>query len=461
MFPTLRRNPEMNVNKTNKIRVFIACACIFPSHSAFATNGYFSHGASILEKSLGGAGVAYPQDTLSSVTNPAGMVWLGNRWDVVASLFSPRREYTIDGALPPAPPPGGFRGLPGRNGLGDPVESDREYFAIPQFGWNRMLDENHSIGVTISARGGMNSTWRAKDTLGGQGPGGAGDAGLDLAQVFAQVNFAQKLGDHSSWGISPIFAYQRFEAKGLGAFSGVSNNPSRLTDNGYDSSTGYGFSIGWQGRVAPRIALGAAYQSRIWMDEFDRYAGLFAEQGDFDIPPSWTLGIAVDMSAASKLLMDVEKIRYSEIASVGNPSLDRLYASCSGAGGTGNSGCLGGDRGTGFAWQDMTIFKIGYQWVIAPRWTGRAGYSRGEQPIDGKQDVLLNLLAPGVTEEHYTFGVTHALSRDRELSFSFLFAPESCTRGRSDPILDSGTPPQTTELCMHQYEISVGFGRKF
>ena len=41
--------------------------------TAWATNGYFSHGSSVAEKGLAGAGVAYSQDTLAASNNPAGM----------------------------------------------------------------------------------------------------------------------------------------------------------------------------------------------------------------------------------------------------------------------------------------------------------------------------------------------------------------------------------------------------
>ena len=54
--------------------------------TAAATNGYFSHGVSINEKSLAGAGAAYSQDTLAAASNPAGMVFQGNRFTTCAAV---------------------------------------------------------------------------------------------------------------------------------------------------------------------------------------------------------------------------------------------------------------------------------------------------------------------------------------------------------------------------------------
>ena len=50
--------------------------------AAEATNGYFTHGYGTIAKALAGAGVAMPQDTLAAGTNPAGLAFLGKRYDI-------------------------------------------------------------------------------------------------------------------------------------------------------------------------------------------------------------------------------------------------------------------------------------------------------------------------------------------------------------------------------------------
>ncbi len=87
--------------------------------------------------------------------------------------------------------------------------------------------------------------------------------------------------------------------------------------------------------------------------------------------------------------------------------------------------CLGGSLGAGFGWNDMTTHKIGYQWRNPSRenWVFRAGMSQGSQPIEESQ-VLFNMMAPGVVENHFTFGFTHSMRTGREYSMSFMYAPE-------------------------------------
>ena len=60
----------------------VAVAAALAPFAAHATTGYFQHGYGIKAKSMGGVGIALPQDALAAATNPAGMAWVGNRMDL-------------------------------------------------------------------------------------------------------------------------------------------------------------------------------------------------------------------------------------------------------------------------------------------------------------------------------------------------------------------------------------------
>jgi long-chain fatty acid transport protein len=55
--------------------------------SAFATNGYFSHGYGMKAKGMGGASMAMAQDGFAGATNPASASFSGNRIEVGADLL--------------------------------------------------------------------------------------------------------------------------------------------------------------------------------------------------------------------------------------------------------------------------------------------------------------------------------------------------------------------------------------
>ena len=390
---------------------------------------------------MAGAGNAYSQDALSAANNPAGMVWQGNRYDIGAAIFAPMRSYTVtdDGTGP-----GIFPLAPGT------VDSDNEAFIIPQYGQNWMLDSDSSIGVSVYGNGGMNTEY-----LGSPGTFSAGTAGVNLSQLFISTTYAKKISDSASWGVSGIVAYQIFKADGLfnfGAF-GLSSDPSNLTNNGDDTATGFGIRLGVQGEVAPGVTLSASYQPEIDMSEFDDYAGLFAEQGDFDIPSNLTLGLAWHIGDNRVFIVDVQQINYEDVAAVSNP-ISPLLTDCLGTGGTG-PGCLGADNGAGFGWEDMTVVKLGYEWQTDDTWTWRLGYSFGDQPIP-ESEVLFNILAPGVMEDHFTFGFTRALDSNSDFNFALMYAPSVSVSGIS--AFDSA---QTIELEMDQYELAASYSKRF
>ncbi len=424
----------------------IVLALALPATS-FATNGYFSHGTSIAEKGLAGAGNAYSQDAMSASNNPAGMVLQGNRLDVGLALFAPMRSYTVTGT--PNPPPA-FSLQPGT------FESENELFIIPQYGQNWMLNEESSIGVSVYGNGGMNTEYPGAGP--GTGPYYAGTAGVDLSQLFIATTYSRKFSDSASWGISGIIAYQRFEATGVGSFAGFSQDPSKLSNNSTDSSTGFGVRLGIQAEVTSSITLGFAYQPKIDMGEFDDYAGLFAEKGDFDIPSNYTLGLAWHINNKSVFLVDVQQINYSDVAAVSNPIASLTDGSCIPAPPTGpgaGAGCLGSSSGAGFGWEDMTVVKLGYQWQSSDAWTWRVGYSRTDQPIPDSE-MLFNILAPGVVEEHITFGFTRALSNNSDLNFAFMLAPNVSVSGPN-----TFDPSQTIEIEMDQYELAASYSKRF
>jgi len=447
-----------------KVRLkLLTCALValtFPATS-WATNGYFGHGTSVAEKGLAGAGVAFSQDTLAAANNPAGMVWQGARYDIGAAAFSPMRNYKATGGPSNAC---SAQGCTFSIGDGDQKkDSKNELFLIPQFGYNWVINDESTIGVSVFGNGGMNTEYKGgtasvPDGMGGfnqlSGTFGDGTAGVDLAQLFTSVTYARKITETASVGISGILAYQRFEAKGLGNFAGFSSDPGNLTNNSHDDSTGLGVRLGIQAEITPGVRIGAAYQPKIDMDEFDDYSGLFADDGDFDIPSNFTVGLAIDIGETGVFVIDVQQINYEDVDAVSNPIDGLVDGSCmpGPTGGTGKK-CLGGSDGAGFGWEDMTVVKIGYQWRTGAKNTWRVGYSTGDQPIPDDQS-LFNILAPGVIEDHVTAGYTRQLDDKSSINFAAMYALEKSVKGKS-PF----DPAQDIEIEMDQYELAFSYSR--
>lgn len=439
---------------------------------AFATNGYFANGYGTRNKGMSGAGVALPQDSLAPATNPAGMAFVGARADLGVALFSPSpRSYTTRGSS--GIPEGTVCGAACPFDIGpQSIESENDFFLVPHFGYNLAFG-NTAFGIAVYGNGGMDTEYRGGTaTFGNPATGafttfpgtfGDGTAGINLEQLFIAPTYASKWSATGGWGISPLIVYQRFQAFGIGSFAGFSSQPNNVSDKGTDSSTGIGLRLGAQGNIAPGVTLAAAYQPQINMSKFSAYKGLFAEGGDFDIPANGTAGIAWNVTPTSYLAFDVRKIWYSDVDSLGNThsqlgSTDPTISQCmaSPTGGSGR-GCLGGSKGAGFGWEDITVYKLGYQWQTSNEYTWRVGASVGDQPIQ-KSEVLFNILAPAVNEKEVSFGFTKAFSKSNALSFAFTYALDNSLRGRS-PFSPSITPGggQTIELQIKQYDLEVSW----
>lgn len=409
------------------------------ANDANATNGYFAHGYSVKTKGMAGACVAMSMDALAASVNPAGMTEVGNRVDLGVSLFSPKRSYNVKGD------PSGFQGtFPLMEGS---VDSDSDYFVIPSFGYNYMLTDHSSVGIAVYGNGGMNTDYDTA-TFNYVDPSLPQDStGVDLMQLFIAPTYAHKFAGKHSFGITPIIAVQFFEAKGTEAFGGFSTAPDKLARNDHDSSYGFGARVGYLGQLTDKFSIGASYQSEIDMDEFDDYAGLFAEQGNLDIPQNFALGFAFKPIPSVQFAFDWQRIYYSDIDSIANPLMPNLITDG-----------LGSNNGAGFGWEDMDVFKFGLQWERSEQWTYRAGYSfSDDQPIPDSE-VMFNILAPGVIEQHATFGFTRTFDSQNELDFAFMYAFNNKVKG---PNPMEAPDQQTIELEMHQWEVSLGYSWVF
>jgi len=183
------------------------------------------------------------------------------------------------------------------------------------------------------------------------------------------------------------------------------------------------------------------------MSKFGKYCGLFAQDGRFNIPASGTAGIAYKVNDSLTVTADYQRIHYSDVASVGNTLLPNLMTSP-----------LGTDGGAGFGWKDVNVYKMGMQWKANEVWTLRAGYSKGDQPIP-QSEVLFNILAPGVVQQHITLGFSKAMERTPgRFNVAFMYAPAKTVRGPNPLEVPSG---QQIALKMHEYELEFGYSFGF
>ncbi|WP_310451002.1 OmpP1/FadL family transporter [Sulfuritalea sp.] len=430
--------------KMKKIAVLVAIAAA--SGSAFATNGYFSHGYGMKAKGMAGAATATASDAMGGANNPASMVFAGDRLDVGIDWFSPKRGASRSGG-----------------GASFDEASSSNNFLVPEFGYNMMLGEKMSLGITVYGNGGMNTDYASGTSVAANQCGlgapasnplcGAGKLGVNLEQLIVAPTFAYKINASNAIGVSPLFVYQRFSENGLQAFAGLSSDATKLFNQGHDSSTGWGIRLGWQGKVTDSVTLGAAYSPEINMSKFSRYAGLLAEQGDFDIPANWNLGVAFKATPAVTIALDYQHIQYSKVKSVANSAVASFPAATV----AGSPFQLGNSEGLGFGWSNVDVVKLGVEYKYNDKLTLRAGFNKGSNPVKSGEQTF-NILAPGVVTDHYTLGMTYGVTKDSELTVAYMHAKENSVSGATNPYFGVGG---TETIKMYQNSLGIAYGMKF
>lgn len=433
--------------------------------TASATTGYFSLGYGAKSMGMAGAIVSNPQDAMAASVNPAGMGMVGERVDAGIAFFSPgdRSAKLETSAL----------------GATFDVEdkSRRNLFFVPSLGYTSKINDKLTWGISMYGNGGMNTTYdrniydETAAVVGAfsqgipsppapppgipAGPGAAafvpegtstkdfglpvtdvGTLGVDLAQGVIAPTLSFKVHEKHTLGASLLIGIQRFSAYGLGNFqcftkTGASGcattggayslTPSDgLTNNGHDWAYGAGVRVGWIGEVHPRLSLGAAVASKVYMTEFDDYDELFAEDGKFDIPANFTVGLTFKATPDLNLSFDFQRIYYEGVKSISNagPTMADF-----GPTGPSPKNLLGADDGFGFGWENINVYRIAADYRYNNEWNFRAGYSYNDQPIPDDQ-LLFNILAPATPKQHATVGFTYRPSNQSEWHFAYMHAFE-------------------------------------
>jgi long-chain fatty acid transport protein len=199
--------------------------------------------------------------------------------------------------------------------------------------------------------------------------------------------------------------------------------------------------VGWLGELNNAVSVGATYQSQTYVSKFNRYNGLFAERGGFDVPANFAGGVAVKLGPKTTLLYDEERILYGSVKSIANSDANQAQ--------------LGSDNGPGFGWHDINVVKTGIDYEASPELTLRGGYNHGGVPFDSSQ-TFFNLLAPAVTKDHLHAGATWTAESGKEISIAYIYAFNNTVIGANSipPAYGGGD----ANLSMYQNSFQVAFG---
>jgi long-chain fatty acid transport protein len=411
---------------------------LFITDTSLATSGSVEHGHGVRARAMGGVAAAYPQDSLVSAINPAGITEVPQSVDLGMTFIFPNHSYAA------TTPTGAMGVAPGTH------RSRIKLIPLPTLGYiNHLSDTKYTFSIASYSDGGGSEY--SGNIMGATIPGstngvyGQGLASIVMGQGYIDFALATKIHPKISLGGAVVGAVQAIQVKGLGSLSQLlSVNPGAFTNRGLDLSIGAGVKFGFLADLTDYLAIGASIQPTIPMTKFQKYRGTLPRGGSLDIPPKATAGVTLKVKDNLVLAGDVQRIWFSAVPGYSNSSNCPLQP---GVFPPTPVPCLGDTAG--FGWRDTTLYKVGVRWDPTEDWALRAGYAHTSQPVQ-PTDLLLNILAPLVAQDHITFGVSKKIAADKEISFGGMVMPRKTVTG-----LNPSNPTQTISVKMQGFELGA------
>jgi long-chain fatty acid transport protein len=350
--------------------------------AAWAGNGNALHGIGAVNSSMGGAGVALPNDALGALNlNPALLTQMdGHQMEFSAELaddditvesqvgpFSGSTEHTADPALIPAfgftaHKPGakiafgvGFLGMAGF-GADYPQDSTNPLFAPQPFGFGHVYSSYALMKVPTV--------------------------------IAYQVNPSLSVGAALLVGRAALTARPAGFASPDCSAGGVCFVPS--ADN--DSAWGFGAQVGVLYKVSSAFNVGFSYQSEMDFEDFEWNSAVanpnlptFGTHRKITLqvnnPANVVVGIGFTPNPKLSIALDAKHMFFEDAE--------------------GFSETLG--------WQNITAFALGVQLQATPKLTLRAGYNQTENAIPDEA-AFFNVASPAIFGKHATVGAGVAVT---------------------------------------------------
>jgi long-chain fatty acid transport protein len=238
---------------------------------------------------------------------------------------------------------------------------------------------------------------------------------LGLERKLVSPGLLHQLNDNQLIGVSAVFATQSYGVSGLGLQTYEQSVPAGLRSSVYDPyhETGYGagVSLALRSEINDHVTLDAGYRSRIDMDEFANYRGVYAQPADLDIPARAKFGLAFQASDKSWLNVSVERVLYSEVGAFAGRNLPGRFLSL-----------LGDSTSPRFSWDDLTVYSVGWAWADNKGTSWHIDFSSRSQPLPSSR-VLNQAIDADMAQNAMTVGFSRRMSMDSRFNFNAAYAP--------------------------------------
>ncbi len=414
--------------------VLIISFVVTLSSPAFATNGDNLIGIGPISRSMGGVGIAAPQDAISAVfANPAAMCFApycpSSQFDFAGTLFMPKVDAKVI-----------------RGGTTIEAKSDDKVYMIPAIGISVPLGKGPRawrFGIAAYGVTGLGVDYRGTN--------------LDQSMYVPYGGYPLIQGEFTQLQImkfAPAISFQASDTISLGVAAHIDYSSLDLR-SGSSFNYGFGGQAGLIWKPIDMLSLGLNYVSAQNVNhknviDFDPPAGNGLDDLELEAPQQAGLGLAFHL-ADGRLLLEADGKWLNWADAKGYKDFD---------------------------WKDQWVFGIGAQFEATPNLFLRAGYNYGENPVEdhsgfvgtGGSTVQGHVLPtyyyetfrwigfPAVVESHITVGFGYRFSEKFQMDLGFVYAPENTVQ-------ESGTDltgqPVTLESTLSETSLDFGLTWRF
>lgn len=399
---------------TRRVLWMCVLALIRTTTPLWASNGGQLTGFTAINESLGGSGVAGPQDVSTLLLNPAGLSDLPLLVDFNLVLAWPKSQMDTSAA-----PTGNAAGL---------VTSNDDPIIFPGGGFNYptpWLHEKLFVGFGIMPVAGFSVDYPIS-RLSAAITRNTYDTHLFYGLFKIVPAVAYRLNDKWSFGLAVHIDHAQLETNAAvpGTFAQTAG-----TNRG-DGSFGMGFGVGMLYKPFDFLSAGLSYTSEQWMQKFERYRDILPQGLNF--PQQLNAGLSI--RPLEKLLVNT----------------DFRWINWSGAkGGFGTPVASGG-----LGWQDQFIAMLGVQHQPLNFLILRAGYNYGRSVVPPSAHFASALAAP-IGEHHIAGGMGFLLGKRIKLDFSYMRTfPKTVTDNGTQ--LGGAGAGAFTRQSVHQMNMEIG-----
>jgi long-chain fatty acid transport protein len=398
-----------------KVFVLAIGAAALSALPAHAQIGPILIGPGPVNRSMGGASVAAPIDSLGALYwNPATITALPSSMDFGMEILMPRT--TLASSVPASGFGPGLPPIP----LSGSTASDPGVFALPSIGLVYSPEASPwTFGFGAFPVAGFGTNYPASTTnpiLSPQPPNGLGLGALYSNFQALQIapTVALKVTDHLSIAGGPTVDLASLDVDPLLVASPNTNGSyppgthSRLTwGAGFQAGVYYILDGGWR--------VGASFKSQQWFENYhwqtvDQFGRPRSASYQLDLPMIPSIGIGY--SGIDRLLLAAD-LRYVDFHNT--PGLSQ--------GGFAPTGAV-----NGLGWNSVFAMALGAQYLLTDALSLRAGYAYNGNPIPDGQSSF-NVVSPTIVEHTVSIGASYRVTECLSLSLAYAHGFQNSIQG--------------------------------